>query len=254
MILLLSPAKKMQVQPGTTFKNVTIPEYLPVAEKLVKKLRGFSAARLRELMDINAGIAEQNKARFADWKIPFTSENAAPAVLSFTGDVYVGLDARSLSMKDLAFAQEHLRILSGLYGLLKPLDLIQPYRLEMGTSLGLERHKDLYSLWKKPLNASLRQELGKQKHNCLINLASNEYFSVIDPRILETRIVDISFKEWKNSQWNIFFVNLKRARGMMARFIIENRITQPEDIQGFDTDSYHFNPDLSREDQWVFTR
>jgi uncharacterized protein len=254
MVILLSPAKKMQDKPVRSGIKNTLPDHLPTTEKLVKKLAGFSVAHLQELMDINFRIAQQNKKRFSNWSLPFTRDNANIAIHSFTGDVYVGLDAQKFSSRELDFAQAHLRILSGLYGILRPMDLIQPYRLEMGTKLTLGRHKDLYSLWKKDVNRSLAELLAKQKESCLINLASNEYFGVVDSELLSSRIITISFKEWSNNQWNIFFVNLKRARGMMARFIIENRITNPSDIQGFDSGNYHFNHDLSSGDKWVFTR
>jgi uncharacterized protein len=254
MIVLLSPAKKMQDVVDPVKNPYTLPEHIEYSEKLVKKLKRLSTANLRDLMGINNRIAEQNKARFAYWHLPFKKENATTAILSFTGDVYLGLDAKSLGTADLNFAQKHLRILSGLYGILRPLDLIQPYRLEMGTNFSAERHKDLYSFWGKPVNQSLIELMVSDASPVLVNLASTEYFSVVETKKIPGRILTISFKEWKNNQWNIFFVNLKRARGMMARFIIENRINNPDDLRAFDSGNYHFNQDLSSDDHFVFTR
>lgn len=226
------------------------PDFLDRSEKLVVKARTFSKKGLMEFMDVSEKLAELNRQRFRDWSTPFTLDNAKQAALAFTGDVYEGLDANSLKKRDLNFAQKHLRILSGLYGLLKPMDLIQPYRLEMGRPLATRGAKNLYEFWKPTITEALNETPG----DLLVNLASNEYFNAIDKKALNKTIVSPVFKDEKNGKFKIISFFAKKARGSMARYIIENRITDAEGLQTFAEDGYAFEPELSTPSKPVFTR
>jgi cytoplasmic iron level regulating protein YaaA (DUF328/UPF0246 family) len=239
----------MDMEP-TKVSDYTEPAFLDRSKKLITQARKFSTADLMDFMQISEKLAELNRTRFEEWKTPFTPDNAKQAVLAFTGDVYDGLDATTLNKKDLAFAQNHLRILSGLYGLLKPLDLIQPYRLEMGRALETKDAKNLYEFWK----ATVTEELNNTKGDLIINLASNEYFKAIDKRALNKEIISPAFKDEKNGTYKIISFFAKKARGTMARYIIENRVTKAADLQGFNEDGYAFNPELSSLSEPVFTR
>jgi len=205
-------------------------------------------------MSINSDLAMLNFERFLSWRIPFTIDNAKQALAVFKGQVFVGLQANTLSQKDIDFAQNHLRILSGLYGVLRPLDLIQPYRLEMGTDLANPRGKNLYQFWGTKLTEIINTELEKQKQKVLINLASNEYFKAINPKQIKGEIITPVFKESKGNEFKQVTIYAKTARGFMSRFIIQNRIENPSDIKAFDTDGYLYNSDLSNDREWVFTR
>lgn len=249
MIILLSPSKSMNAQP-TPNMEFTEPTFLDQAETLIDQLRTFSTADLMAFMAVSEKIAVLNHQRFLDWTRPFTPGNSRPALLSFTGDVYDGLDAASLKKPDMRFAQKHLRILSGLYGLLKPLDLIQPYRLEMGRPLQMPNTKNLYELWRGPVTETLNQTPG----NLLINLASQEYFKAIDPKKINKQTISPVFKDEKNGKLKIISFFAKKARGAMARFLIENRISDPEALREFDADGYRFNPELSTASEPVYTR
>src|SRR5690606_35912871 len=230
------------------------PAYLEDSRVLVEQLKTMAPGEISELMSISDALGVLNANRFQTWHTPFTPENAKQAVLAFKGDVYVGLEAESLNEADLAFAQKHLRILSGLYGLLKPLDLIQPYRLEMGTSLKNERGANLYSFWGERLTQALNQELAGNAEPVLVNLASNEYFKAIKPKALQARIITPQFLDRKGDQYKIVSFWAKKARGMMSAYIIRNRLTQPEQLKQFDVAGYVFNAERSKGDQWVFTR
>lgn len=254
MILVISPAKSLYEKCPIHLENYSVGDFLPEAEKIVSILKKKKPAQLAKLMDISPKLAELNFHRFQEWKLPFTPENAWQAVLMFNGDVYQGLKAETFSENEFETAQQHLRILSGVYGLLKPLDLIQPYRLEMGTNIDITRKKNLYEFWKTKITAKLNQELAESGQKELINLASNEYFSAIDTKTLKTRIITPAFKEHKDGQYQIVSFFAKKARGLMSRFIIQNQITDPEEIKAFDLEGYYFNNQLSKGDNWVFTR
>ncbi len=254
MIVVISPAKTLDYETPPTTSIYSQPAYLEDSRVLVEQLKTMAPGEISELMSISDALGVLNANRFQTWHTPFTPENAKQAVLAFKGDVYVGLEAESLNEADLAFAQKHLRILSGLYGLLKPLDLIQPYRLEMGTSLKNERGANLYSFWGERLTQALNQELVDDAEPVLVNLASNEYFKAIKPKALQARIITPQFLDRKGEQYKIVSFWAKKARGMMSAYIIRNRLTQPEQLKQFDVAGYAFNAERSTGDQWVFTR
>jgi len=204
-------------------------------------------------MSISDKLGQLNAERFQTWHTPFTPDNARQAVLAFKGDVYTGLDAESFSSGDFSFAQKHLRILSGLYGLLKPLDLMQPYRLEMGTRFENTRGKDLYAFWGSKITEALNQLLASDD-KVLVNLASNEYFKSVQKKHLDARLVTPQFKDWKNGQYKMISFYAKKARGLMCRYAIQNRITQADDLKGFNLDGYYFSEDQSDNNNWVFLR
>ncbi len=249
MITVLSPSKGMDMQPVSR-PDFTLPEWLDRSAVLVEQVRRFSAPELMEFMGVSEKLAELTRRRFEDWHTPFGRENATQAVLAFTGDVYEGLEAATLGESDLAFAQSHLRILSGLYGLLRPLDLIQPYRLEMGRPLAADGAKNLYQFWRERITAALNQSAG----DTLLNLASNEYFKVIDKRTLNKQIISPVFKDEKNGRLKVISFYAKKARGSMARYVIENRIATPAALQNFNENGYSYNPGLSTCAEPVFTR
>lgn len=205
-------------------------------------------------MGVSDKIAGLNAARFGEWQQPFSPDNARPAVLAFNGDVYTGLDAASFSEEDFAFAQSHLRILSGLYGLLKPLDLMQAYRLEMGTKLKNERGDNLYQFWGDIITDKVNDAIASSNTTALVNLASNEYFKSVKKKQLNADIITPAFKDWKNGQYKMISFFAKKARGLMARYIIENRITDVEQVKQFDVAGYSYNESLSKGNDWVFTR
>lgn len=254
MLVVISPAKTLDFETPARTSLASMPGLLDDSAELIKALRQYSPAQLSELMGLSDKLATLNSTRYEAWQLPFTPDNAKQALLAFRGDVYQGLDADNLSEEDDRFAQEHLRILSGLYGLLKPLDLIQPYRLEMGTSLNNDRGKDLYQFWGSRITDLLNEELDTGRYDTLINLASNEYFKVLQPKQLNAQIITPVFKDRKNDKYKVISFFAKKARGMMTRFIIQNRIEQAEGIKEFDTGGYRFNPDFSSENEWVFTR
>lgn len=254
MIIVISPAKSLYDKCPVPFEKNTGIDFLPEAEKIVSILKKKKPAQLAQLMDISPKLAELNFQRFQAWTPEFTDENSWQAVLMFNGDVYQGLKAETFTEAEFAIAQEKLRILSGVYGLLKPLDRIQPYRLEMGTNLPVARKKDLYDFWKTKITAKLNEELALHDRKILVNLASNEYFSAVDTKKLKARVITPSFKENKGGKYQMVSFFAKRARGLMSRFIIENNITDPEEFKAFDSEGYYFNNQLSGENEWVFTR
>ena len=249
MIVVLSPSKSMDMDSATA-ADFTQPEFLDQSKQLISKVRQFSTAELMEFMAISEKLAEMNRQRFKAWKPPFTAENAKQCVFAFTGDVYDGLGATTLKKRDITFAQQHLRILSGLYGLLRPLDLIQPYRLEMGRPLQTRSARNLYEFWKGPVTEQLNQTKG----DLLVNLASQEYFKAIDKRALDKQIISPVFKDEKNGAFKIISFFAKKARGSMARFIIQNRITDAAGLLKFAEDGYVYNAALSTPTEPVFTR
>lgn len=254
MLLVISPAKTLDYETPPTTRTHTVPEYLDESRLLVERARQYSVLDIAELMQVSIKIAELNFERFQAWQTPFTPQNAKQAVLAFKGDVYTGLDAATFSAADFRFAQAHLRILSGLYGLLRPLDLIQPYRMEMGRKIDTERGSSLYQFWDDTITEGLNRQMKRLKTACLVNLASNEYFKSVKPRLLDGQVVTPEFKDWKNGQYRMYGVYAKKARGQLSRFVIKHRITDPEDMKGFDADGYGFNQALSSADKWVFTR
>lgn len=254
MIIVVSPAKNLDYDTAPTTERMTQPELLEHSQVLIERCRDLSPQQIGSLMSISDKLAGLNAARFADWQPPFDQHNAKQAVLAFNGDVYTGLDAESFSEQDFEFCQNHLRILSGLYGLLKPLDLMQAYRLEMGTKLDNERGKNLYEFWGEIITDKLNATLAEQQSETLINLASNEYFKSVKKKTLNAKIVTPAFKDWKNGQYKMISFYAKKARGMMARYLIQNQITDVDQLTGFDTDGYQYNAELSTPLAPVFTR
>lgn len=254
MLVLISPAKKLNFEDSAPFDTHTQPDFLDDSEDLVEEARTLTRADLSRLMKISESLADLNYRRFQSFSTPFDLGNAKQAALAFNGDTYTGLDAPSLSEEDFAFAQAHLRILSGLYGLLRPLDLMQPYRLEMGTKFQNRRGGDLYDFWGDSLTGAINETTSDHKDRTVINCASNEYFKAVKPKQLEGRLITPVFKEIKAGQAKVLGMFAKRARGMMARYIIQNRIETPDAIKDFSEGGYRYRPDLSTESDWVYTR
>ncbi len=254
MLMVLSPAKSLDFTAPPQPAEASQPRFLDHSRMLVEQLRTLSPAEIARLMGVSDPLAVLNFTRFAEWAPPFTPDNAKQAVLAFDGDVYDGLDAGHLSADDLDFAQRHLRILSGLYGVLKPLDLIQAYRLEMGTRLVNPRGKDLYAFWGERLLEAVNGELLELPRPVLVNLASEEYFKALIGRKLKAKVVQPVFEDWKGGRYKIISFYAKRARGLMARFAIVNRLTEPERLKDFDSDGYAFAAEVSDEERWVFRR
>ncbi|GAB2803541.1 peroxide stress protein YaaA [Halomonas shantousis] len=254
MLSIISPAKTLDFETPATTTTHTQPDYLERSAQLVDILRDYSPQRLSELMGISDKLAGLNAARFTEWAPPFTLQNAKPAIQAFQGDVYTGLEAATFSEEDNAFAQRHLRILSGLYGLLRPLDLIQPYRLEMGTRLANAKGKDLYAFWRETLTEELDKAVAHSGTPALINLASNEYFKAIDTRRLSAPIITPVFKDEKNGQFKIISFYAKKARGLMSAWLIRERIDTPEALTEFTAAGYRHNAAMSQGNTLVFTR
>ena len=254
MLLILSPAKALDYKTPPHVATYTMPAFLERSATLIRQLRELSPADIANLMDLSDPLAVLNFNRYAEWSLPFTPENAKPAVLAFDGDVYDGLAAKTLSADDLAFAQQHVRILSGLYGILKPLDLMQAYRLEMGTKFKNEGGKDLYAFWGETLLTAINAELADMARPVVVNLASEEYFKAAVGRKIAGEVIQPVFEDWKNGKYKIISFYAKRARGLMTRYAVLNRLTQPEDLQGFDLDGYAFAPEASDKTTWVFRR
>ncbi|MFJ1573445.1 MULTISPECIES: peroxide stress protein YaaA [unclassified Pseudomonas] len=254
MLTVISPAKTLDYDTPPVTERFTLPQYLDHSQALISQLRDLSPAQISELMHLSDKLAGLNAARFGSWSADFTPDNAKQALLAFKGDVYTGLDAESLSEDDFSYAQDHLRMLSGLYGLLRPLDLMQPYRLEMGTKLANPRGKDLYAFWDTRISEWLNQALAEQGDDVLLNLASNEYFSAVKRSALKARIISVDFKDWKNGQYKIISFYAKKARGMMSRFVIQERIADPEQLKQFDVQGYYYSVEQSKPDQLVFLR
>jgi len=252
MKIVISPAKSLNYESTLPFSTYSEPLFLSKSATIQKTLKKKKPKQLMELMDISEKLADLNWQRNQEWNIPFTTENARPAVYAFDGEVYNGLDVYSLSAEKVIVLQEKLRILSGLYGLLKPLDLMQPYRLEMGTSLGIGTKKNLYEFWKKTITDTLNKELSKGE--LFINLASNEYFSAIDTKTLKVPIITPEFKDYKDGKLKMISFFAKKARGLMVRYIIDSNAETIEDLKGFDYEGYVFDANLSKGNTLVFTR
>lgn len=254
MITVISPAKKLDYQTDICTEEHTIPEGLDRSAQLVSKLQKTSKKKISELMSLSDNLTQLNVERYAAWTDDFSEGETRQALLAFKGDVYQGMKNDSLSPDDLKFAQDHLRILSGLHGLLRPLDLIKPYRLEMGTKLSVKGKKDLYAFWGDEITNRLNQALENSGNTSLVNLASGEYFKAVNTKKLNAKIITPVFKDMKNGKLKVIFLYAKQARGMMTGYILRNRINNPEELKGFDDGGYRFTEDLSDESTWVFTR
>lgn len=252
MKIIISPAKSLDFESKAPTSLHTNSEFLEHSIKLNKKLKTISRKELSSLMKISDDLAQLNYDRNKNWNLPFTLENAKQAVFSFTGEVYKGLDANSISEDKIPELQNKLRILSGLYGLLKPLDLIQPYRLEMGTKLKVGRTETLYKFWADTLATALNNELNDDE--LLVNLASTEYFKALPKKTLKTQMITPVFKDFKNGQYKIIMMYAKKARGLMARYIIDNNIETLENLKGFNIDGYAFSEEMSTDTELLFTR
>lgn len=250
MIILLSPAKKLNFDKAD-YDQYSIAQFATDSKLLLKDLRQLSESDIKKLMHVSTNIAKLNYERFQNFSDKFTLENSKQAIFAFAGEVYNGLKAQTLNKKDIKFADEHLRILSGFYGILKPLDLMQPYRLEMGTKFANERGKNLYEFWRDKVTEELNKQLEKQKSKLIVNLASNEYFKVLDRKKLDAEIITPIFKNNKNGEYKTIMVYAKHARGACARFIIENKITDITGIKKFN-EGYKFNSKLSNEAKGEF--
>lgn len=254
MLAVISPAKSLDFASDPISQVHTIPDKLDKSEQLIKKLRTLSKKKIKELMGLSDQLAELNHGRYADWNTDFGAVEDRTAIQAFKGDVYRGFAVENFTEEDLSYAQEHLQILSGLHGLLKPLDLIKPYRLEMGTRLPVQRKKNLYEFWGDYIATRLNDALENQSSDVLINLASNEYFKSVDESKLKHRVIHFSFKDYKNGAYKILMTYAKLARGAMAAFMIQNRIEEPEGLKAFNWEGYSFNSELSEENSWTFTR
>ena len=254
MLIVLSPAKSLDYKTPVQVKTPTLPEFVSESAKLIADLQKLSPQDVAKLMGLSDQLAALNVGRYRDWSKKFTAENSKPAIYAFDGDVYDCFDVKTLNAKDVAFAQDHMRILSGLYGALKPLDLMQAYRLEMGTSFKNARGKDLYAFWGSRVTDSLKKVLEKQKKPVLLNLASEEYFKVLQPKELDCPVIAPVFQDAKEGKYKIISFYAKRARGLMARYVVENRITDPADLKGFNVDGYKYFAAESTLEKPIFRR
>ncbi|BBM81949.1 peroxide stress protein YaaA [Candidatus Uabimicrobium amorphum] len=254
MLYVISPSKTLDFETPVKIKKHSQILFADDAQKLVNKLQKLSQKKLGEFMNISTKLAELNYERYQDWEPQFTVKNARQAMYAFKGDVYAGLNAQDFSGHDANFAQKHLRILSGLYGVLRPLDLIRPYRLEMGRELKVGRSKNLYNFWQKKIAEVLKDDLQELKGKTLVNLASNEYFSAVDTKKLDCEIITPVFKDLKNGKYKMISFFAKKARGLMAHYAIKNRIKNIEDLKSFDSEGYYFSPQMSDKKQLVFLR
>ncbi|ESS58009.1 hypothetical protein EDP2_1528 [Enterobacter cloacae S611] len=254
MLILISPAKTLDYQSPLATERYTQPALLEHSQQLIKTARTLSAPQIKKLMGISDKLADLNATRFHDWQPDFTPENARQALLAFKGDVYTGLQAETFSDADFDFAQKHLRMLSGLYGVLRPLDLMQPYRLEMGIRFENERGKDLYQFWGDIITDTLNEALAEQGDEIVVNLASDEYFRAVRLKKLNARIIKPVFLDEKNGTFKVISFYAKKARGLMSRYIIEQRLTKPEQLTGFDREGYFFDEAASTPDELVFKR
>jgi cytoplasmic iron level regulating protein YaaA (DUF328/UPF0246 family) len=254
MFIVISPAKTLDFDTPVSSSKHTFPAFLDDSAELVDQLRELEPGDFQELMGISEKLAVLNSNRYQEWSTPFDTNNARQSILAFKGDVYTGLEAETMTKQELDYAQKHLRILSGLYGVLRPLDLMQPYRLEMGTKFKNDRGNDLYEFWGESLTTFLNRDLKKQKENTIINLASNEYFQSLQVDKLKATIITPKFKEKHKGTYRFMSFYAKKARGLMSRYIISNKISDPNKIKDFDVEGYRFNEELSDDLNWIFTR
>ncbi|PSV44762.1 peroxide stress protein YaaA [Photobacterium indicum] len=254
MLIVVSPAKTLDYDSPLATQTYTLPELTEHSSELMEVCRELTPMDIASLMKVSDKIAGLNAARFAEWQPEFTTENARQAILAFKGDVYTGLAAETMTEEDFAYTQQHLRMLSGLYGLLRPLDLMQPYRLEMGTKLANPRGANLYQFWGSVITEKLNAALAEQGDNILINLASNEYFKSVKLKSLDAQLITPVFKDCKNGNYKVISFYAKKARGMMARYIIDNRIKSVDELKQFDVAGYYFVPAESTSKEFVFKR
>ena len=254
MLFLLSPAKSLDYETPVGDVPHTLPQFVPQSEALIEVLRQKSPQQIAELMDLSDALSALNVARYEAWRPKFTAKNAKQAVLAFNGDVYEGLDAKTLSAKELDWAQNHVCILSGLYGVLRPLDWMQPYRLEMGTTLKTDKGSNLYKFWGPQIAEHLNERLVADKTPVIVNLASQEYFKAVDRKVLQARVIECVFEDFKGGKYKIISFNAKRARGLMARYAVKNKITQPDGLLKFDLEAYAYDAAVSEPDRLVFRR
>ena len=254
MLIVISPSKTLDFTKSIDIQEYTQTEFVKEASVLIKPLRKLSVDQLMELMGISPKLAQLNQERFYLWQPEFSPETARQALFAFRGEVYLGLDADSLMPSEIEAAQKQLRILSGLYGVLRPLDLMRPYRLEMGTPIEIGKYHNLYEFWQKKITTKIRKELDNSGSNLLVNLASVEYFKAIDTKKLKAEIVTPEFKEGKNGTYQMVSFYAKKARGMMTRFILQNGITTENELHAFDSEGYCYNNNLSKPGRPVFTR
>jgi len=254
MLITLSPSKGQDFDTPTPSKIYSIPDQLNDSQLLINEAKKLDIKDVRGLMDVSENISILNVERFNTWETPFNTENAKAALFAFKGDVYSGIQKEKYNDDDLNYAQDHLRILSGLYGALRPMDLIQPYRLEMKTKLKTPRGENLYQFWNTRITEKLNEALDDHQEKVLVNLASNEYFKSVKSKSLDARLLNISFKETKDDKTRVIAIFAKRARGMMTDFILRNRIEHAEDIKDFGSGGYQFSQQESTEDNWVFSR
>ncbi|WKD49760.1 peroxide stress protein YaaA [Microbulbifer spongiae] len=254
MLIVISPAKSLDYESDIPTLDTTQPDFLVESAALVKRLRALSPQQISSLMKISDKLGVLNYDRFQTWKRPFTDRNARPALLAFKGDVYTGLEAGSMGKRDFAYAQKHLRMLSGLYGLLRPLDLMQPYRLEMGTRFENARGKNLYEFWGDRITLALNEQLHRLKSRELVNLASNEYFKSVHPDALNAEVITPHFKDLKNGQYKMISFFAKKARGMMSRWAIDHRVKKAVALKEFAVAGYRYSPEMSTQRDWIFIR
>jgi len=253
LVTIISPAKKLDYSPVEKNIDSTIPSLLEHSNELIKDLKSLNPQEVSSLMSLSDKLGALNYERFQEWKTPFTKSNSKQAILAFKGDVYQGLDAESLSETELIWAQKHVRILSGLYGILKPMDLMQPYRLEMGTKFATKRGQNLYDFWSSIITEELNKNFSSDNTN-LLNLASNEYFKSINVSELKANVISPVFMDKKNGKYKIISFFAKKARGLMTRYVIKNRIEDITDIQNFEEGGYFFNEEMSEDNKPVFCR
>jgi cytoplasmic iron level regulating protein YaaA (DUF328/UPF0246 family) len=254
MIILMNSSKTLDFQQKARISKHTIPELKKDADKLVKELRKLSTADFSNLLKTSDKLTKLNVERYANWQTQANVSNAKQALLAFRGDIYSGMGVDHYRMKDFNFAQKHMRILSGLYGVLRPLDLIQPYRLEMAAKLATTRGKDLYAFWGTKINEILRELLKQEKSDTLVNLCSMEYFKAIKSNLLEVKVITPAFKEFRDGTYRFITLYAKKARGMMCNYIIQNHLREVNDLKSFDVEGYQYNQKISSDNEWVFTR
>lgn len=254
MLVLISPAKTLDYESPLKLRDHTVPRFLEESRELIDTLRPYSAKRIGSLMSLSEKLAALNVERYQSWSEPFTPDNARQSIMAFKGDVYLGLDAQTLDKRDLNFSQKHVRILSGLYGVLRPFDLMQAYRLEMGTDLKNRAGKNLYEFWGSKITESLNEELNELKSKTVVNLASKEYFGAVKPASLDGNLVTPVFLDQKNGEYKIISFFAKKARGMMTRYIVQERVKSKNGLKDFSSDGYQFDEKRSKGNELVFTR
>jgi len=255
MLVLISPAKIQNFKPQSVTEQYTLPEFLKQSEQLIQLIKELSTSELAKLLDINSSLTQLNIDRYFNWHLPFSPQNAKQAVLTFDGEAFRGLNAKTFSSDDFDYAQSHLRILSGLYGVLRPLDLIQPYRIDVSSKLRNPKGSDLYAFWKEKVSVSVLKAMRNgDKQEFILNLMSKEYLKTLDLKHKKVKIIDVEFYEMKDDQYKQIVIYTKKARGLMAQYVIKNRIEDIEDLKGFSAENYWFSPQMSTDSKLIFTR